>query len=1119
MSDTFARKDIIKSTFMGILDKLLEHTSNPKCILSLKIISLCCTALTEDSDVISMDTLRKISKALEKNFSSPYHEVRLLTTQIYTNFEGLDEFKLKHSQDPEVTPEEWKVFSICYQVESIDPQVDTYRDQLQRLEKLSYERPQMLMCFQTEFKALPLRYLCGTLYINFRLLWDPVTKLIATHAQGMAVNDFWEIFGKELRSVCQHIEGKIEYHACSTETKFDFVSELFKQSQEIKSKPDFINYRVLLWKSMAMFPHVPQAKTRDASDLLLNFIGKEYMRFDAEGAAFYSIKQKSEEVLIEDLENDALKQRCGKEFYLSKKMAIRTLLQKLAVFSQIKSPLSMYREPELYKLYFDLLQNKDPAIQKSALDCLMTYKNKSLVPYKDHLYNLVDENNFKHEITSFRIDKDSDTVQNEHREVLIPLVMQIVFSKMNTKIGLRTGGKSSGQLKRNQIVRFLAGCEEDEILIFLQKALKLYSTYLEPDPMEMVKKITEIVDLDKFLPPKRLQSTVNLLTVIFEQCGGLLGQKALGFLLKILLTVGSFLKVAHENSEQVHSGFSSMLRNVRTSSIKLVAHFFQHFDKYSWTCNEVNSVFTVFVWPYIDKLNTEGIHSPTTLLKLFVQWGSYPRYFTLLVKCKLDEDQYVLQHVIKLFCNEKAHVTVVNAIEEMLEKLLLLEEDDEDKQLKIPVDNLQPVEQTILEKVGAVDKLNYGSCILLPHVPAILEKIKRKLHTKTKHLNTKELFILSRVSELVWESDISDTVLDLLLPIVLKKASAPEEVVLKYVESLRNLIKNVSKPDIHLKEISPLFGQITYTSCRKVLMKVLDVISEKTENEEFKDMAEIIAQLNAYDQKWVDQPDFERRHSAFKAIQTLMDESKVSLPLGVLIIHNCFFFMKSEKDLSLKENSSHILKQVSVHLLQTYTKQSDIILNETLFSLIRATLKHQKDDVRNEAIQLLGHIVRECPDAHFILTDLSHFTSKPDPEVDFFENLTHLQIHRHARALIRFSQITKELKVSLNPRTLTQFVLPLASHYLCNEKYASKNSVIDAAIEAIGTTCKMLPWHQYESLLRYYLDSLSGKVDFQKQLVRLTVAILDAFHFDLRKGMVLKKDDEEGKTEGSRTMK
>lgn len=33
-----------------------------------------------------------------------------------------------------------------------------------------------------------------------------------------------------------------------------------------------------------------------------------------------------------------------------------------------------------------------------------------------------------------------------------------------------------------------------------------------------------------------------------------------------------------------------------------------------------------------------------------------------------------------------------------------------------------------------------------------------------------------------------------------------------------------------------------------------------------------------------------------------------------------------------------------------------------------------------------------------------------------------------------------------NSRTLTQFILPLVSQFICSEKYASKNSLIDAAV-------------------------------------------------------------------------
>jgi U3 small nucleolar RNA-associated protein 20 len=50
--------------------------------------------------------------------------------------------------------------------------------------------------------------------------------------------------------------------------------------------------------------------------------------------------------------------------------------------------------------------------------------------------------------------------------------------------------------------------------------------------------------------------------------------------------------------------------------------------------------------------------------------------------------------------------------------------------------------------------------------------------------------------------------------------------------------------------------------------------------------------------------------------------------------------------------------------------------------------------------------------------------------------------------------------------------------------------------------CQLLPWHQYETILRFYLTKLRYEVDFQKQLVRTVVAILDAFHFDLSRAQI-----------------
>lgn len=766
------------------------------------------------------------------------------------------------------------------------------------------------------------------------------------------------------------------------------------------------------------------------------------------------------------------------------------LLAQLAVLAKMKNPRALYREPELNKLYFELLSHKNSDVQKRAFYCLMTYKYKYLTPYQQNILNLIDDKNFKNELALFRVDNESSSVQKDHREGLIPVIIQIMFAKMTAKTGLRTGGRAAGQQRRNIILRFLAGCDEKEMKIFIDKAFGMYSAFLKETIV--VEEISKQVDLQKFILPKRLLSSLHLLTLIFEHFGGLMNESLQRYLLNVLLVIGSHLKGAYEQSSEVHVGYLPALRMARTVCLKVLTRFFNLFDDYKWSSCELNAIFEAFIWPYLDKLSFEGIHSPTALLKLFVQWGSVPKYFPLLVKYKnLDKNEYILVHIMKLLLNSNTKPSVTNVIMEMLENMLSLKADENEE--KISIENITNIDDHPL-----CEKINYGSSILLPHAPCILDKIKLKLE-KTKNISGKELSILSRISELVWQPEISDSVLRLFLPLVCKRCrSTSEQVVQQQLTTVENLLGNVEQPLKHLKQISPLFGVVAHVSCRKLLCQILEKMSEK--NVQFKATSNLISLLNAWDVKWLDQADFEKRCAAFRQIRSLVENGSVDLELGILLIYNCYYYVSKETDLALKDSASYSLKLVVPYLLHAYKGDLDYVLNETAFTIIRDGIKSKSSEMRYEAIKLLGCIARECSDAHLVLQDLNKFANKIDLEVDCFENLTHLQLYRHTRAVLKIAQILKEQKTAPSCRTLTHFILPLTTFYLCNEKYASKNSLVDAAIDVLNTVCRLLPWHQYELVLKYYLGKLRHKTEYQRQLVRIVVAILDAFHFDLSKG-------------------
>lgn len=96
------------------------------------------------------------------------------------------------------------------------------------------------------------------------------------------------------------------------------------------------------------------------------------------------------------------------------------------------------------------------------------------------------------------------------------------------------------------------------------------------------------------------------------------------------------------------------------------------------------------------------------------------------------------------------------------------------------------------------------------------------------------------------------------------------------------------------------------------------------------------------------------------------------------------------------------------------------------------------------------------------------------------------------------SGLLKQDKTCINGETITQYLLPLASCYLFNEEYAKHNHLIDAALECLQAIARCLSWHNYEKLLRFYLSNMTREIEYQKQAVKAVVAILNAFHFDLK---------------------
>ena len=112
----------------------------------------------------------------------------------------------------------------------------------------------------------------------------------------------------------------------------------------------------------------------------------------------------------------------------------------------------------------------------------------------------------------------------------------------------------------------------------------------------MLDDISASLNLELMIPPKRLLSAINLLNVIMVQCGSLMGDASVKFLLQVVLCVGQITASALNSRDDVHIGYLSMLKNIRNLSIDIAGKFFSYFQSYFWSSAEIDAIFKVTVF-------------------------------------------------------------------------------------------------------------------------------------------------------------------------------------------------------------------------------------------------------------------------------------------------------------------------------------------------------------------------------------------------------------------------------------------------------------------------------------------------------------------------------------------
>ncbi|KAL0035339.1 hypothetical protein WJX77_001780 [Trebouxia sp. C0004] len=311
--------------------------------------------------------------------------------------------------------------------------------------------------------------------------------------------------------------------------------------------------------------------------------------------------------------------------------------------------------------------------------------------------------------------------------------------------------------------------------------------------------------------------------------------------------------------------------------------------------------------------------------------------------------------------------------------------------------------------------------------------------------------------------------------------------------------------------LSPLVGALTTPEARQGLAAAFVALSGL-----LPDLAtptRLLTGLNKRSENMIGEMDYDSSLAAYSELQTgfWMELKKTQ---GLPLMHQCFWDLRNPDDLALRHAAAQALSRclaaASQQQQQGKSEEGSALglVQQLMFNLAKKGMTAANLAVRQEHVILLRGLVVAFPGQY---ADLGLLLDK-DTELDFFNNVAHLQLHRRQRALQRLTKVLNEAgsecEVQLSLSTLLDIVAPLLQQFILEGKAAEESghdikqidkdreaNVTDAAVTTLGALARQLPWIQYEQLLNQWLKVM--KKSGTKAVIRGVCSIIDAFHFSI----------------------
>ncbi|KAG7264065.1 hypothetical protein CRUP_028585 [Coryphaenoides rupestris] len=298
--------------------------------------------------------------------------------------------------------------------------------------------------------------------------------------------------------------------------------------------------------------------------------------------------------------------------------------------------------------------------------------------------------------------------------------MRILFGRLRSKGGSKFQGKASAAARSSIVLRFLGGCQAEELGMFIRLLLEPLGHHAEGSCVEAVERAVGQTDVAAVLPLGRQHSLLNVITVVVDKLGHLV-QAHLPRIMQIVLCISASVSAILDRREQLKPGCINPLKNLRRLGVLRVLDFFEGFESYAFSPQELDAIFQAVVWPQVCRLPTESPYSPTPLLKLIHAWSKNARCFPLLAKQRPDQPECdILLNVFSLLSAKKITAATVAVVLDIAE-CLVTTPDFVATEAAAALDVNGCVVPPVVEgAVVSADELSLGSRLLLPHISALL---------------------------------------------------------------------------------------------------------------------------------------------------------------------------------------------------------------------------------------------------------------------------------------------------------------------------------------------------------------------------------------------------------------